>query len=253
MAAQYPKILYDNRFDDGTITSPGTAAGNYAPANVRDWRPYTWWKGSAAGSWVQVDCGSAKAADYVAVYGHDIYTKGGLIHAMGADDAAFTTNVTIPVNSYYPTSDAPFVRGFTSTSRRHWRFFVQGASLAPQVAIVAIGSALAMPRPLARGFDPVGRTVQGVVNRSEKGHPLGRSVEFEDWSAELQFSLLTPAWLRSTWLPAWQAHLRAKPFLFAWDPGDHVDEMRLVNAGDTFSAPTSGAYCSLSVSVTGVA
>ncbi|XAI95666.1 hypothetical protein [Microcystis phage Mae-JY22] len=253
MAVQFPKLLYDNRFADGVITSPGTATGNYAPENVRDWRGYTWWKGNAAGSWVQVDCGVAKAADYLAVYGHDIFSRSGLVHAMGADDAAFTVNVTIPVNSYSPASDAPFVRQFSSVARRHWRFYVQGASQAPAVAVVAIGAALTMPRPLSRGFDPLGRTVQGVVNRSEKGHPLGRAVEFEEWTAQLDFSLLSPTWIRNTWLPAWRTHLRGRPFLFAWDPGDHADEVRLVTAGDSFRSATSGAYCSLSFSVSGLA
>lgn len=251
MAAQFPKILFDNRFDDGTPTASGTAAGNFNALNVRDWRPYTWWKPSSAGGWIDVDCGSAKSADCVAIVGHDLGSKSGIVNVQAADDAAFSVNHVIPVNGV-SVPNGPFFRAFASVSRRYWRFYLQGSS-APQVAVVAIGTALAMPRPLSRGFDPVGRTVQGTSNRSEKGHPLGRSVEFEDWSATLDFALLTPAWLRATWVPAWTAHLRSKPFVFCWDPGDHADEARLVTAGEAFRASTQGAYCSLSFDVSGIA
>lgn len=250
MAAQFPKLLFDNRFGDATPTADSTASG-YAAANVKDWRPYTWYKATAMPTNLYVDSGSAKTADAWAIVGHDLFSKGVTgVNLFGSNSAVYSPQTLI--DSFVPSSDGPVFRSFATATWRYWRINITGASL-PSLAIVAVGNALAMPRPLSRGFDPVGRTVQGTSNRSEKGHPLGRSVEFEDWSATLDFALLTPAWLRATWVPAWTAHLRSKPFVFCWDPGDHADEARLVTAGEAFRAQTQGAYCSLSFEVSGIA
>lgn len=250
MPAQFPKLLFDNRFSDAVPTADTVAAG-YSPANVRDWRAYTWYKATAMPTNLYVDSGSAKSASAWAIVGHDLFSRGVTsVNLYGSASPAYSPQTL--VDSFTPASDAPVFRQFSSTSWRYWRVTINGPSI-PSLAIVAVGAPLAMPRPLARGFDPVGRALQGVVNRSEKGHPLGRAVEFEEWSAQLDFSLLTPAWVRATWLPAWRNHLRGRPFLFAWDPGDYADEVRLVTAGDSFRSATQGAYCSLSFSVSGLA
>lgn len=249
MAVQFPKLLYDNRFADAAIVGTTPATG-FALANVADWRAYTWYKPASLPAEFHVDCGSAKATDYGAVYGHNLGSKGCTVYFFGSNNAGFSPNTLL--GSLAPTDDDPFVITWASQSFRYYQCQIQGGT-APSLAVVSMGAAFAMPRPLSRGFDPLGRTVQGVVNRSEKGHPLGRAVEFEEWAAQLDFSLLSPTWIRNTWLPAWRNHLRGRPFLFAWDPGDHADEVRLVTAGDSFRSATSGAYCSLSFSISGLA
>jgi hypothetical protein len=53
-----PLVLYDNRFEDGTPTATDTAAG-YNVLNIRDWKTYTFWKGTAADPmYLTVDCGA---------------------------------------------------------------------------------------------------------------------------------------------------------------------------------------------------
>jgi len=42
-----PKFFYDNRFDDATPVASSTAAGDFNVLNLRDWRPFTFWKPSA--------------------------------------------------------------------------------------------------------------------------------------------------------------------------------------------------------------
>jgi len=64
-----PKFLYDNRLSDATPVASSTAAGDYNVLNLRDWRPYTWWKPSAMPATVRVDCGLQRSADYAILSG----------------------------------------------------------------------------------------------------------------------------------------------------------------------------------------
>lgn len=232
MTMQMPNILYDNRFKDATPAASTTAAG-YNVLNLRDWRPYTWWKPTALPATVTVDCGSAKAADYAVVWGHDLFTQGATVEIRGSTDNFSASDVLL--SSKTPTDNLPFLLQFNSASYRYWRIRITGTTM-PSLAIVAIGAALVMPEPLEYGFDPLKRTIKGQTNRSESGHPLGKIIVSEVWGATLAFNSVLQSWIRSTFLPAWKAHLRGNPFVFAWDAGDHATEIYLVQAGDTLNA-----------------
>lgn len=250
MTTDYPKILYDSRLDDGTLTASTTATG-YAAANVTDWRPYTKWQPTAMPATLTVDCGSAKSADYWLIYGHDLFTKGATIQLRGSTNNFTTSDVL--VDTFTPSSDDPFVRFISTATYRYWRLRVTGAS-APTLAIASVGLLLDVPMYLSVGFDPLGRTPKGTYNRSEQGHPLGRVVRYEEWSEELRFQSLTWSWLRSTWIPAWEAHLRDDPFVFMWDPSGHPAEINLVAVDGGYKTPHSvGSYADLSFKVVGVA
>jgi hypothetical protein len=250
VATAYPKFLYDNRLDDATPAASTTAAG-FDVLNLRDWRPYTWWKPTALPATVTVDCGSSQAADYLAVYGHTLGTNGNTIQVRKSTDN-FSANDVL-VATLTPADDEPFVVEFSSTSSRYWRIRILTGT-APSIAIAALGAAFVFPRRLDNGFDPITRKVKGQVNRSEDGHPLGRVIAYESWDQELSFGAIEWTWLRSTWVPAWRAHLRGSPFIFAWDLTDHADELYLVQAGDEYDSPhTLGPYAELKLKLRGVA
>ena len=217
---------------------------------MRDWRPYTWWKPTALPATVTVDCTTAQFADFLAVYGHDLFTNGCTIEVRKSTDNFVANDVLVATKT--PTDNKPFVIEFASTSSRYWRIRITGTT-APSLAIVAVGVALTMPRRLNSGLDVLGREIIGATNRSEKGNPLGKVVQFEEWRKTLSWVGLTWTWLRSTWVPAWTAHLRANPYIFAWDITDNPSEIWLVQSGDTFSTPhTIGTYAELAFEVVGV-
>lgn len=246
MATDYPLALYDNRLDDATPTASTTAAG-YSVLSLREWRPYTAWKPTALPATVTVDCGSAKAADYWAIYEHDLYTQGATIELRGSTDNFAASDVL--VDSVTPARDAPFVRFVASVSYRYWRLKITGTTM-PTIAIAAIGAKFQIPAYLSSGFDPVGRQVRGQVNRSELGHPLGRTVMYEAWDEALSFECLSWSWLRADWLTAWRAHLRDEPFLWMWDPVGHPAEVYLVAVKDGFKSPHQpGSYTGLNLSI----
>jgi len=96
--------------------------------------------------------------------------------------------------------------------------------------------------------------VFGSTNISEQGLPLGKSVLFEQWSQAINLGFVTNTWLRATFLPAWKAHLRGNPFLFAFDNTTYPTEIYLVESDGNLNTPTVAPdYSGLSFSVKGVA
>lgn len=239
----FPAFYYENRLDDGTPAASTTAAGDFNVLNLRDWRPYTWWKPTAVPATVTVDCGSAKAADYMVVYG-----GAATYEVRGSTDNFAASNVLVATLTLSELS-LGLVR-FNSISFRYWRVRQTG-TVAP-VAIASIGVALNMPVGLMSG-DFLGRKIEGRYSRSMKGLPLGRVIDFEEFSESLAFRNLTWAWARSTWEPAWDAHLGLDPYVFAWDPENYPTELFLVCTRDKFSfKQRPGGQGDLEFEVTGV-
>jgi len=249
VATDLPKFLYDNRFSDGTPVASTTATG-YSVLNLIDWRSYTAWQPTALPATVTIDCGSAVAADYWTIFGHDLHTSGCAIQLRASTDNFATSDVL--VDSLTPSSDANFVRHFASVSYRYWRIRITGAATMPSINIASVGVAFDIPVYLSGGFDPIGREPRGVLNRSEEGHPLGRTVQWEEWAQSLSFEWVTWSWLRSDWQGAWDEHLRDTPFIFQWDSTGHASEIYLVNIDGGYRAPHSaGGYATLSFKVSG--
>ena len=244
-----PAFYYDNRFADATPAASTTAAG-FAVANLTDWRRYTWWKPTAIPATVTVDCASPKAADYALIVGHNLAATGCTVQVRGSTDNFATSDVLVATNT--PTTDRPLLVTFGSVSYRYWRLrFITGT--APSIAIAAIGAAFELPTWLEQGFDPIGRSVEGIRNANANGQPLGRVVDFEQWQQRLTLRAVSWSWLRNTFEPAWRAHLRASPFGFCWEPGSYASEVRLVAAGDDFGTPhQAGSLADLTLDLQGV-
>lgn len=249
MATDYPKIFWDSRFKDAAPVASSTATG-YNVLNINDWRPFTWFKPATLPATITVNCGAAKAADYMLVWGHDLFTKGCTVELRGSTDNFSTSNVLVATKT--PTNNDPFVVLFNSVSYRYWRFNITGTA-APSIAIAVAGLLLDIPSYLSEGFDPVGRKIIGMENRSVAGHPIGRVIRYEEFSEELKFPLVTWSWIRATWLTAWRAHIVSEPFAFSWDPVNHLDELFLLMVMEDFKTPhRSGGYADLIMTVRGV-
>jgi len=250
MAMALPKFFYDNRFDDATPVASTTAVGDFNVLNLRAWRPYKWWKPAALPATVTVDCGSARAADYLAVWGHDLFTQGATIEVRGSTDNFNASDVLLSTTT--PTTDSPFIATFASVSYRYWRIRITGTTM-PSLAIVSVGAVLTAPTGLDEGFDPLGRKAEGQRPRSMTGNPLGSTTLYELWEEEIQLSPVEWSWLRNTFEPAWKKHLREKPFIFAWDLGDHPTELHLAITDGKFSSKHGiGTYAALKFKIAGL-
>lgn len=229
-----PRILYESRFTDAPPVASSTAAGAFNVANLTDWRDTSWWQPLVMPANVTVDSAAAAAVDYWLVWGHDLGSTGATIELHKSNDNFVANDVL--VDSVTPADDKPFARYVTTADERYWRIVVTGAT-APSLAIVTVGSYLQLPAGLRDGFDPLGRTPKGRFNRSVKGHPLGRTIDYETWTTTLDFDLVAWDWVRANWLPAWAAHLKGAPFVFSWAPVNYPAELRYVNAVKGFDTP----------------
>lgn len=238
-----PKILHDNRLDDGAPAASTTETG-YNVANVNDWRPSTWWKPTAVPATITVDCASPKSADYGLIYG-----EAATYEIRGSTDNFSASDVLL--GSKTLTARGYGLILFNSASYRYWR--VRQTGTVGAVAIAAIGAALVLPGPLDAGFDPLGSKIYGSYNRSVAGQPLGRTIDFEEWSETIRVPFVTWSWLRTYWEPAWAAHLRGEPFGFAWDTDTYPDDVKLVVVRDGYRAPHQpGQLANLQMDLMGV-
>lgn len=244
-----PLVLYESRLNDAVPVASSTAAG-FDVLNLRDARPYTFWKPSAMPATVTVDCGSSKAADYLAVYGHDLFTRGCTIEVRKSTDNFGANDVL--VDTHTPGDDKPITRLFNSTSSRYWRIRVLTGT-APTLAIAMLGNRLEVPSGTRTGIDPIGRAIRAQYNRSNAGHPLGKVIQFREWKETLFFELVSWTWARTTWQAAAEAWLESEPWLFAWNADTYPKETWLVSMEGQWSTPhRSGQLTDLSVPVTGV-
>jgi len=240
-----PKFLYDSRFNDATPVASSTAAGDFNVLNLRDWRPFTWWKPASIPATVTVDSGTAKARDYFL-----IYAEAGTYEARGSTDNFSASNVLLATIVLTATGLALAV--FNSASYRYTRLTIPSGA-APVVAIAVIGAALEAPVWFENSFNPIDREPHGHTNRNEDGHALGTVVFFESGEHDIDLKNVSWSWARDTFLPAWKSHLRGSPFGLIWD-SDLPGDVRLVAAGEKLSVPhRAGSLCDVEIDVEGVA
>lgn len=240
----FPKILYDNRLADAAPVASSTAAGaEYHVLNLRDWKPFTFWKPAALPATITVNCGAARSADYAAFFAHNFFTGGNTVEIRHSTDN-FAANDVVAA-TITPGNNKDFFATFAAISRQYWRIRIANG-VAPTLAIAAIGAALDFPRRPQQGFGPVNRRVVGQFNVTEGGHPIENVKAFSEWRQDVQFRAVDQAWVRNTLLPAWDAHLENKPFGFAWDPVDHATELYLCTADNALPTPHgTGQHCNV--------
>lgn len=240
-----PKFLYDNRFNDAAPVASSTAAGDFNVLNLLDFRPFTWWKPVSIPATVTVDSGSAKARDYLLVFG-----EAGTYEARGSTDNFSASNVLLGTLTL--TALGLGLITFASASHRYTRLTIPSGS-APAVAIASIGAALEAPVWFETSFNPIDREPHGHTNRNEDGHALGTVVSFESGEHDIDLKNVSWSWARDTFLPAWKSHLRGSPFGFIWD-SDLPGDVRLVAREGNLSAPhRSGSRCDVRFKVKGLA
>lgn len=249
----YPKLLFDNRFADAIPVASTTAAGNYAAANIADMRAYTWHKPTGLPYTNRVNCGSAKAANFALVYGHDLFTQSATFEVRASTDNFVTSNVLIA--TVIPISNKPFLVEFGSASYQYWGYNITGpVGNAPSIAIALIGTAFIMPKFLTGGFDPMGKKSIQQTNYNENGHPLGKIIDFKQKSQTLLFNGVLWSWLRSTWDSAWDKSIAGSPIIIAWDSVNYPAEIQLGTVSDEYAAPHQpGGIADLSFGFSGVA
>lgn len=219
------QILYDNRFADTTALTASTQDPSDTAAvvqNVIDLRPYTLWKsGTSTGlKYITIDCGTAKAADAVAICGHNLSSITADIAVQHSSDT-FVTITTAA--TYTPTNDFAFMTTFASTSNRYWRLAInQPTSAQIKIGVVMIGERMQFERAVQRGYDPDSYETNVNMSESKGLYPLGVDVRGKMRNMKVEVNAASATFIRDKFIPAWDNHIgECKPFFYAWNYADY--------------------------------
>lgn len=221
-----PVILADSRFLDGTPTATDTAAG-YDVLNIRDNKPFTSWKAASAGTkYLAVDCGSAKSADAIGIYKHNLGTAEASVSVESSATGAWAGEQVQRLAPFTPANDKAVLKTFAASSARYWRVKIVTASVAAQIAECSIGARLEFPYPPDSQFVPVSESIEAQAVQSKSGQRLEAIVRFVNWTVTPVWSGLSRTWLDANVRPFWSSWARyLYPFYWAWDLNEYPNEI----------------------------
>lgn len=255
MPNERPHILWNNLLDSPSVLTATSALDGHPADKLIDWRPYTYWMPtSTATQYITADCGSAKAADALAIYSHDLYTRGATVSVECSSDN-FAGDVTAALAPFAVTGNGAIYKTFASLSKRYWRIKIVNLTGACYIGIACLGPRLTFDRYPLDGFDPAAEEPVAEDALSTDGQLLGSVNRHVQRSFSVPFSHLGESWFTSTFKPAWDAHLgRHRPFFFVWDPTGHPTDVALVavRAGSKLSAPMTGQTRAMALEFAGV-
>jgi hypothetical protein len=252
----YPAVCWDNlvgRDPGPTITHSADAAG-YPFENVSDWRDYTQWRSSDAGTlFVKLDAGAGQTmtADSLAIAGHNLASEGVEELALqSSDDDSEYEDCFTPLT---PADDRVIFRKFPAQSHRYFKLIIPTYTNPPRIGVLFIGQAMSIPAYPDPGFDPDAREADLAQEVSKTGRLLGTAARFVRREISARFSRIAPDFISGQWVPFFANH-GATPFFFAWDPDGRPEECYLVRLKEPrVDAPYERAFRGLTMDLIGTA
>jgi len=226
-----PLLLYDNVFDNGVISVTSTSSG-YDGNNIKDWRGYTYWKAGASGTnYLTVVCGSARKADCLGIFGHNLYTANATISIQESTDGG--TSWVSKKAGFTPTNDKAILTTFSSYTAARWRVKIETASTyMPYTAIVCVGKSLQFNRSLSLSMGNVSPHTIGIVadtKRSKTGNLLGNTIRYKPISINAVMPYDLYSFVSSTFWSFWRDHgSELKPFFWALNSTAFTEDIFLM-------------------------
>jgi hypothetical protein len=233
-----PSILYDNLFLLGTPVATDTAAG-YNVLNVTDLKDHTFWKAASSGiKYITIDCGSAKSADCLGLYAHNL-DSAQANGSVSVESSINNTDWTQRLAPFIPQAGAS-VKIFTSASARYWRVKIVTASVAAQIGVILLGVRLNMEYPQEAPVSYLNEGIKGLTEESVAGNFLGAVLENFPINLSANFKNFTSAWYNASFLPFWNNHAkRLKPFFYCHDLDNYPNDNYFVRCtGESIMNPT---------------
>lgn len=157
----------------------------------------------------------ALPGDVFCIAGHNIGEGNGRLAFLhdSNDDTTYTS-----IGTASPTDNSPVMFIHEGITSKEWRITVDRCPL-PEIAVIRVGSALQMERPLYGEYTPFGLARQTELrsNYSETGQFLGRTKLRTFGEFPIAWRMLSRAWVLANWLPAIKA-IETEPFFLASDP-----------------------------------
>lgn len=252
-----PIILYDSILTRGALTVT-SEADNYPIENVIDYRSFTKWKatsnatqtievnltpqllslegsgagdllleGSGAGNiLLEGEAAGAEACTAIGICNHNLGSIGATVKVY-YDNSGWQLVETIN-----PTTDKTILEYWATQSSLKWKIEISGATEAPYIGTIFLGTYLLMPDPPDAPYVPVNEGMKISTEISEAGHLLGAVIEHYPidinprWSRTPNF---TRTFYTTYFLPFWENHAKLmRPFFYAWDKVNRADDVYYV-------------------------
>lgn len=217
--------------DDGVVVSASSETSDGPKEAVLEPETVEFWQPSAMPAYWTIDLGSLQEIDYVGIAGHQI---GSLLATVSVEtstdgiDGSPSAGWLDFSSDIAPTDDAPIMFIDEPRFTRFVRIRLTGDD-APRIAVIYVGSMLAMQRPIYGGHTPITLSRDTVLSRSmsEGGQFLGQGFVRMGVSTSVAFRHLTAAWYRENFDP-FVMSARQYPYFFAWRPQDFPLEVAYV-------------------------
>ena len=217
-----PYILYDNVLGTGLTATSTDATDDYSVDYLYNSKPFQKWKStSSAEQHIDMDMGSAKTINSVALIGHNLFTVGGGVSVQGSTTG---TGGWMNLFTEVPDSDLVFIRSFTETSAyRYVRVKLIGGSGAYEIGDIILCDRLEFPQFPDAPFAP--RAVESVnasTMRSQGGHILGGVSRYTPIEINVSFTWPVLSFVDGDYYTFWENHGRElKPFVWVPNYGEY--------------------------------
>lgn len=243
------------------ITASTQATGFPAAALLNSFT-YEFWKPVSLPATLDIDLGSSKTCDYLALGAHEL---GGceikLYYSLSG-----ATYVQVAVATLQDNTDVMLL--FTPQAARYWRIEIgmaepvfvsdfvtgeysiwEGGAGFASLAVLFLGEAMPMERMIYGGHTPgvFARETTYSDNESEGGQWLGRSIARQSLTESFSFKNLTPDWIRDTFEP-FRTHAETQPFFALWRPLGFANECTFGRTMQDIQPSNSGVRDFMSVS-----
>lgn len=228
------RMLVDNAFSQGVLSSSGHAGPRYVPQRSTDWRTTTRWLSDSSGEqFLESDQVPQNAPiNCLAVAGHNLGAIGAEARLQYHDGTAWQ-DAHAPVS---PPDNSPFVVLFSDRQHDRWRLLIDAQEPA-SISVLAAGDTLEFPEGARPPIEPANLNPEAEMlgGPTEGGEIPGMGVIRKGHRQQLSLDLLDPRWVRDTWQPIRERLLGQGVFLF-WNYENFSED---VIFGNLFSASVS--------------
>lgn len=232
--ADRPRILYDNVFQQGTVTaSSENSATNGWLENAVDGGTYDWWEWTSTPSWLEVTLTTAATVDMAAIGLHT-----GLTFVFQYWNGSAWVDLHDAVTT---TTSSVYAVIFSEVTASKFRIYISDTQDESILGFVMLGQSLQFPKTFYGGHAPItlNRTAQLVRNKTEAGYDAGVYSLRTGAATSVEINNCKPGWIRDN-LEDLNKKLEIRPFIFAWRPSTYPNDVAYCWLNSPIRANNSG-------------
>lgn len=237
MPQNFPRILWDNKLRSGSIDYPFATAPGFELVNAIDWRDFTEFRQNPSFAWSWIlwtnDTGAPVTFTQFAVWAGTVDGSNldmqvsvhqtshldpalGLVGLSGARERMLWLNVAAPI--IIPNGGVLVIAFLNFGSQ----FYIRQ---------IAGGTPMPMDIGQYRDMPPPNLTSNLIIDNviAINGSVIGRNVQRADSTLDLEYTPVSPEWVRNTWEP-FAIHCSRYAFFYGWNPAQYPNELVFATA-----------------------